>query len=71
MMIAAPFGTTVSGTLEKMIGCFGTAPFGGARIEAAPGEFVRVLVIVLADAEDVAARARNRRLDAHGVEVDL
>jgi hypothetical protein len=27
MMIGAPFATTVSGTLEKMIGCFGTAPF--------------------------------------------
>ena len=44
-----------------MIGCFGTAPRGGAGIEAAPGELVRVLVIVLADAEDVAARARDRR----------
>ncbi len=62
MRIGAPGAMTDSGTLEKMMGASGTAPDAALGIEAAAGEFVGVLVIVLADAKDVAARPGQRCL---------
>jgi hypothetical protein len=53
MTTGLPLGTTVS---------------GAAGIEAAAGEFVRVFVIILADAKDVAPRLRNGRFHRYLIE---
>ena len=53
---------THSGTLEKMIGCVRHGARRGAGIETARREFLGVLVIVLADAIDVAPRAAGSAL---------
>ena len=68
MITLAAFGTTVSGTLEKTIGNFGTAPAAALEVEAASRKLVGMLVVVLADAEDVPFRNRDRRLERDAVE---